>query len=132
MTKQLFVLAFAAAFGIAHAADVKPAATEVKPAAAVAATISAPAAAEMKTEAAKPVAKPVKKTAAKTEAAPEAIKATMEPTKKKYPPARRLDPTSVELSGAPIRFPAQAKKKEAAASFFHSPRQCDYLILPRM
>ena len=58
MTKQLVALALAAAFGFAHAADVKPAA-EVKPAAAV-----------VKSEAPKPEAKTpeVKPAVAATEA----------------------------------------------------------------
>jgi hypothetical protein len=56
MTKQLIVLAFAAAFGIAHAADVKPAAVTVAPTAA-AATVKAEAAKpEMKMTEAKPAA----------------------------------------------------------------------------
>ena len=42
MTKQLVAIAIAAAFGIAHAADVKPAAPEAKPAAPVAAKADTP------------------------------------------------------------------------------------------
>lgn len=66
MTKQLIAIAFAAAFGIAHAADVKPAAAEVKPA------VAAP---EVKKEEAKPV-KTAKKVVkhAEPKATPEAAK----------------------------------------------------------
>ncbi|UCV07681.1 hypothetical protein [Dechloromonas denitrificans] len=78
MTKQLLALVIAATFGIAHAADVKPA----EPVAAESAVK-----AEVNTPAAKPVAKKVKK--AKTAvpaAAPEAAKAdsapVVEPAKK--------------------------------------------------
>ena len=100
MTKQLIVLAFAAAFGIAHAADMKPAGTEVKPTATVKAeapkaadAVKAPeakpaAAPEMKKEEAKPAAKPMKAHKAKKSAkkaapvtTPEAPKAA-EPAKK--------------------------------------------------
>lgn len=78
MTKQLIAIALAAAFGIAHAADVKPAVADMKAAAPVAASVKAEvpkaveavkapeakpavAAPEMKKEEAKHSAKPVKK-----------------------------------------------------------------------
>ena len=41
MTKQLIAIALAAAFGIAHAADVKPAVADMKAAAPVAASVKA-------------------------------------------------------------------------------------------
>lgn len=72
MTKQLIALAFAAAFGIAHAADVKPATTEAKAAAPAVAKTEAPKAgeaakAEVKVPEAKAAAAPaeVKKAEAK-------------------------------------------------------------------
>lgn len=64
MTKQLIAFALAAAFGIAHAADVKPAAEAAKPME----TAAAPTA---KVETPKPVAKKqAKKEMPKAEAAP--------------------------------------------------------------
>lgn len=110
MTKQLLVLAFAAAFGIAHATDIKPAAAsvaatvkaeapkamdavktaEAKPAAADS-TVAPAAAPQVKKEAAKPAGKKIKKTkkvtkpvtakAAPDAASVEAAKA-VEPAKK--------------------------------------------------
>ena len=76
MTKQLIAIALAAAFGIAHAADVKPAVADMTTAAPAAAVVKAEApkaevkapeakpavaAPEMKKEEAKHSAKPVKK-----------------------------------------------------------------------
>lgn len=88
MTKQLIAIAFAAAFGIAHAADVKPAAAPVAAKAETpqgTETVKAPetkaAAAEVKKDEAKPVekkAKPAKK-AVEAKPVPEAAKA--EPAK---------------------------------------------------
>lgn len=68
MTKQLITLALIAAFGIAHAADLKPATAEVKAAAPVAATVKAEApkvADAVKALEAKPVVPEVKKDEAK-------------------------------------------------------------------
>ncbi len=55
MTKQLIALAIAAAFGVAHSADVKPAGTESKAATPAAATVKAEA---PKTEVKAPEVKP--------------------------------------------------------------------------
>lgn len=95
MTKQLIALALAAAFGIAHAADVKPAAAPVaatakteaaKPEVQAPETKPAVAAPEVKKDAVPAVEKKVKKEKKVTEkvepkAAPEAAKA-VEPAKK--------------------------------------------------
>ena len=109
MIKQIVAIAITAAFGIAHAADVKLAVAEVKAAAAptaavvksetpkVAEAVKAPEAkpavtAEVKKEEAKPEAAPVKKAKkhakkAEAQAAPEAaraeaVKAAVEPSRK--------------------------------------------------
>lgn len=86
MTKQLIAIAFAAAFGIAHAADVKPAAAEVKAAAPVAATVKAEApksAEEVKAPEAKPAV-----------AAPEAKREEAKPVKKAKKVAKHAEPTA--------------------------------------
>ena len=86
MTKQIIALALVAAFGVAHAADVKPAVEAAKSA--------ATAAVEKKVEAAKPavaaavekkveaVAKPAAPAPEVKTAAPEAAKPAVEPKKK--------------------------------------------------
>lgn len=77
MTKQLIVLALAAAFGVAHAADAKPSA-EMKPAA-------TPTAAVVKAEAKAPEVKPAA-------TAPEAKSATVtKPVQPKAPDAHSAD-----------------------------------------
>jgi len=101
MTKQLFALAIAAAFGIAHAADVKPAAAEMKSTAgAVKADAQKPADAAGKAEAKVLEAKPA--TAA---VAPEAKKEEAKPVAKKV--------VKKETKVEPAAVPEAAVKAEA-------------------
>ena len=100
MTKQLIVLAFAAAFGIAHAADVKPAAVTVAPTAA-AATVKAEAAKpEMKMTEAKPAAAAPAASEVKKEAAPavEKVSKTEKKVSRKAEPMTASDAAKVETA----------------------------------
>lgn len=97
MTKQLIAIAFAAAFGIAHAADVKTTVGEAKPAVTpVAATVKAEA--PKAAEAAKaPEAKPAV-------AAPEVAKEEVKPAakvKKVKKPAKPVDVKSAPEAAKP-------------------------------
>jgi hypothetical protein len=100
MTKQLIVLAFAAAFGIAHAADVKPTAVTGAPAAA-AATVKAEAAnPEMKIAEAKPAIAAPTAPEVKKEAAPavEKVSKTEKKVSKKAEPMAAPDAAKVETA----------------------------------
>lgn len=101
MTKQLFALAIAAAFGIAHAADVKPVAAETKSTAvAVKAEVPKP------TEAAgKPEAKVLEAKPATAALAPEAKKEEAKPAAKKV--------VKKETKVEPAVVPEAAVKAEA-------------------
>lgn len=101
MIKQLITIAFAAAFGIAHAADHKPASAEVKPAAAV----TAPAKGEvpLAAEAGKAPAPEVKAAVGSPEAKP--VK-KVKPEAKKEQMAKK--PASGEAAAMPKAEPAKA------------------------
>ena len=107
MTKQLIALAIAAAFGIAHAADVKPA-VEAKPAAAPTATVvkAEPAKADVKAPEAKP-----------TVAAPETkvVKKTRHAAKKAEHKTAPMAPV-VAKAEAPKAEPAKVEAPKAAES----------------
>jgi len=105
MTKQLIAIAFAAAFGIAHAADVKPAAAEMKAATPVAATVKAEA-----PKAAETVKAPEAKPAV---AAPEMKKAEAKPATKPVKKAHK-EKKMVKKS-APVAAPDATKAVEPAA-----------------
>lgn len=108
MTKQLFALAIAAAFGIAHAADVKPAAAEIKSTAgAVKAEAPKPAELTGKSETKVPEAK-----LATAALAPEAKKEEAKPAAKKVVKKE----TKVEPAAAPdAAVKAEATKTVEAA-----------------
>lgn len=109
MTKQLLVLAFAAAFGIAHATDIKPAALDAKAAAApVAATVKAEAPKAMdavKTTEAKPAAAdstvaPAAAPQVKKEAAKPAGKKAKKMKKVTKPVAAKAAPDAASVEAA--------------------------------
>lgn len=92
MTKQLIALALAAAFGVAHAADIKPAVAETK-------TATTPAAAVVKGEAQKAVpAVEAPKAEGKAAEAAQPVVKKVKKAKKPHPEAAPVDAPKAEAA----------------------------------